>query len=208
MELINSIFVFFTDKTKKLTHKTIMILGVIIIIILLDNTLSFSYSLIIKDSTLSSKEKQILKNMRSNIIEHKTWKDNIYNFNFKLKEDNRVIVKNDIQTDTNERNYLIHFITSSWLFMIIMFIMPFFGLLKKEDSLLSTFVIILTIELIFFGLSWILAQVFSYIPVINNNPNINYLINSILHLLIFTLVGILINKIEKNRLRDYVKNEN
>ncbi|MDY3362396.1 hypothetical protein PG623_00130 [Riemerella anatipestifer] len=218
-ELINTIFIFFTDKTKKITHKTFLILTVIIGLIFLDNTLSFTFTFnnknkleqveklnsILKDSTLSKQEIAKLGLLRTNIIEHKTWKDNIYekllSLDFKSTEDgNKPIVKNDKHKVSIERNYWLHFISSSWIFTILMIIMPFIGLFSEKNGSISAFiVVILMIEPLFFGMSWLFAKLFSYIPIIDNNPVWNYLLNTLLHLFIFMIIGFLINRNEKKK---------
>lgn len=195
-----------------------MILFSLLIIIIIDNTLSFTYSYnnsskieqieklnsIVSHTTLSNTEIYNLKTLRTNIINHKTWKDQLYNkiiaIDFKSKDGNNPVVKDDKPQPKVERNYWIHFVTSSWLFTFIMIIIPFIGLFDKKTPFLSTFIaVVFLIEPIFYGLSWLFAKGFSFIPVIDNNPNINYVINAILHLIIFLLIGLIIKKFEKKK---------
>ncbi len=214
MELVNSVFNFFTDRTKKLSHKTITIFIVVAVLIVMDNTLSFTshynnirkieevekLNLIVIDSTLSKEEVIRLKELRNNIINHKTWKDKLYDkiitIDFKTKDnDNVSVVKNDIPKTTNERSYWVHFVTSSWILIMIMIIMPFAVFFDKKSSSLSSFLAIIFVIVPFFcGLSWVFAKAFSLIPVINNNPTYNYVLNAVIHLFIFLLIGFLSNK--------------
>lgn len=217
MELVNSIFNFFTDRTKKFSHKTITIFIVVVLLIVIDNSLSFTYhynntrkieeieklNFIVIDSTLLKEEVLQLKELRSNIINHKTWKDRIYDkiitIDFKTKDNNDVsIVKNDASKATSERDYWIHFISSSWILIILMIIMPLTIFFDKSSFSLTSFLsIIFVVEPFFYGLSWTFAKAFSLIPIINNNPIYNYVLNSIIHLLVFLLIGFMSNKNKK-----------
>ncbi|UOU98401.1 hypothetical protein MUU74_00165 [Chryseobacterium daecheongense] len=228
MELLNTIFIFFTDRTKKLSHKSIMILFTLVLVILIDNSLSFSYNYnntskleqieklnsIIIDSTLSKTEKNKLITLRNNIINHETWKDKLYNklisIDFKVKDENKIIVKNDTPQNSKERNYWIHFITSSWILMILIILMPLFAIFDKQNSSTALiFTIIFIFEPLLYIFSWCFAKLFSLIPVLYNNPFINYAVNFILHTIILLLIGFLINyhtskkeKEEKKRLEE------
>lgn len=193
-----------------------MFLFSLFVIIFIDNVLSFTFSYnnsnkidqieklnsIVADTTLSSIEIKKLKSLRTNIIEHKTWKDQLYtkliSIDFKSKDGDIPIVKNDKQELKKERSYWIHFLSSSWIFCIIMVIMPFIGLFDKKSPFLPTFIaIVFLIEPIFYGLSWLFAKGFSFIPVIDNNPNLNYILNAVLHLIIILMIGFIITKTEK-----------
>lgn len=194
-----------------------MILFSLIILVIIDNTLSFTYNynnsrkieqieklnIVVIDTTLSNVEVNDLKKLRTNIINHKTWKDQIYNkliaIDFRSKDTNTTVVKNDTDLPKKERNYWIHFVSSSWLFVIVMIITPFIGLFDKKTSFSSSLIAIIFIIPIFYGLSWIFAKAFSFIPVIDNSPSINYILNSILHLLIFLFIGYIIKKTEKKK---------
>lgn len=218
MELINSIFVYFTDKTKKFSHKTVIILFSLMLLVVVDNTLSFTYNynttnkidqiqklnMIVSDTTLANSEIDDLKVLRNDILNHKTWKDQLYNkivaIDFKSKDGNKPVVKSDIPKMVNERNYWYHFISSSWILFIIMVIIPFVGIFDKKTSFGSTIMaLIFFIAPIFYGFSWLFAKLFSFIPVISNNPNINYIVNAILHLLSFLLIGFLAKKFDKKK---------
>lgn len=215
-ELINTIFIFFTDKTKKLSHKTIMIFFSLILLIFLDNTFSFSYyynnaskveqieklNNIVLDSTLTVSEIKQLKILRHNIIKHNTWKDQIYNkiisFDFRVNDNNKIIVKNDKRNNIKERNYWIHFISSSWFFCIMMLIIPIAAIFDKKNSSLSLiFAIIFIFEPLLYLFSWFFAKLFSFIPIIDNTPYYNYAINGLLHIIILLILGFFINKYAK-----------
>src|SRR5690606_11730642 len=91
------------------------------------------------------------------------------------------------------------FISSSWLLTLSILIIPFMALFDKKSSFItSSITILLFIAPILYGLSWIFAKLFLLIPVINNDPNINYTINSILHFIIIFIIGKIMNTKKKN----------
>jgi hypothetical protein len=223
MDLFDSIFKFFTDSNKKFSHKTILVLFSIFIIIVLDNVLSFSYyynnekkisqiesiNNIVKDSSITIKEKNSLIFLRNNIISHKTWKDNIWDFftTIEFKDDLKSSTevnnssKKDIEIkkiNNTVRNYYIHFITSSWIFLLVILIFSIVGFSDKNTSFLTALMIILFFITPFsLFLGWIFAKIFSFIPIIQNNPIYNYILNFVLSFVIILIFGFLINRIKK-----------
>lgn len=222
MELLNSIFHFFTDKTKKLPHKVILCLLALVFIALLDNFLSFSFSYnngnkieqieginkILSDTTLTKSEKNKLLILRKNIVNHSTWKDKTYDFltSIEFKNDvkantKKTVVKPNVivseqqiekinKTQSKTRNYFWHFVSSSWPFLLLMIVFPIVGFFDKKTPFWQAIGIVIIIEPFFYGFSWIYAKVFSFIPIIFNDPFYNYILNTILCLLsifVFTL---------------------
>lgn len=224
MELFNSIFQFFTDNSKKISHKTILVLFSIFTILILDNFLSFTYyynnekkitqiesiNKVIKDTTITTKERKMLFSLRDKIISHKTWKDNIWDFctaidfknDIKLSPNINENKKNNDFKNFNkvERNYYIHYISSSWFFLLVILIVTFVGFSDKNTSFLTALMIILFFVIpLFLFLGWIFAKIFSFIPIILDNPVYNYILNFILSLLLIILFGFLIDRINKKR---------
>lgn len=209
MEFLNSIFHFFTDRTRRLSSKAIISIIVFVLIILIDNTLSFSYyyntekkieqvsniNKILGDTTLSKPAKKELLKLREDIINRKTWKDKTWdlvsNMNF-TKDNNSIVNQTSEQTEekVDERSYLWHFISSSWLILILLVAFPFIGIFDKKTPLGQAIGILLILEPTLYGLAWILAKIFSFIPIIFNNPTFNYILNAILCVGIFALFGI------------------
>lgn len=198
MEVINSLFNLFTDKTKALSFKAIISFFVLVLIIFIDNTLSFSYyyntqnkieqigklNKMIADDALDVDEKTELVNLRRQIIERRTWKDKTWDFITKIefKSNQGIVVNNgEINSDLGlERSYLIHFITSSWtwlILMIVVFVMAFVG---KYISILERLFTVLFFELILSGCAFIFTKAFSYIPIIFGSPTYNYVLNALL----------------------------
>lgn len=203
MELINSILHFLTDKTKKLPHKVILCLVALIFIVVIDNFLSFTFSYnnsnkieqiqginkILSDTTLTKYEKEKLLTLRQNIVNHNTWKDKAYNFlnNFKFNEkiegEKKITIpeiKTDDKTKAIERDYYWHFVSSSWIFIFLMVILPFIMFFDKQSSFWQVVGIIIIVEPILYCICWLYGKVFSYIPVIDENPLYNYILNALL----------------------------
>jgi len=211
LELLNSIFHFFTDKTKGLSHKAILILTSIILVVIIDNTLSFSYyyntqnkieqinglNKILSDSTLSKLEKEKLKSLRNNLIVRSTWKDKTWKliseieFKNEKNENSEKPIKKEPEI---KRSYFWHFVSSGWIFILIALIMPFIGLRDKNTSLASAIGILLLIIPIFLGIAWVYAKVFSFIPIIFGNPIYNYILNAVVSFLSLMILGLFQNK--------------
>jgi hypothetical protein len=205
----SSIIHFLTDKTRNLSSKALFIVFGIILLIFLDNTFSFSYYYNtsqkitqineinegLKDSTFSVIDKKKLIKMRTDIIEHKTLKDRVYdyltNLNFETPEEEVTKTIETIKLET-KRNSRIHFITSSWWiilsFGIFAIAIPFILLSQRKDifNILLGFVFI---EGFAYLIALLLSKVFSFIPLIYNNPVYNYILNVILSgIILFTLL--------------------
>ncbi len=209
MEFLNTFFHFFTDKTRRLSSKAIISIIVVALIILIDNTLSFSYyyntenkieqvssiNKVLTDSTLNKTEKNQLLKLRQQIINRKTWKDKTWdlvsNMNFSTENttnENHTVEK--VENEITERSYLWHFISSSWLILILLIAFPFVGIFDKKTPFAQAIGILLILEPFLYGIAWIFAKVFSFIPVILNNPIYNYVLNAILCIGVFALFGI------------------
>ena len=210
MDFLNSIFHFFTDKTRRLSSKAITTIIVVALIILIDNTLSFSYyyntknkieqvssvNKLLTDTTLTKTEKKKLLNIRRDIIDRKTWKDKTWDFisNMDFRSENSLTenpTENEIKIPIEtKKSYLWHFISSSWLIVILMLAFPFVGIFDKKTPFGQAIGILIILEPLLYGMAWILAKLFSFIPIILNNPTLNYILNAILCLGVFALFGI------------------
>ncbi|WP_218841546.1 hypothetical protein [Winogradskyella undariae] len=208
----SSIIHFLTDKTRNLSSKALFIVFGVLLLIVLDNTFSFSYyyntsqkvSQIkeinegLKDSTFSVSEKKKLLKLRNDIIEHKTLKDKTYdyltNLNFETPDEITTETVEKVELE-DKRNPRIHFITSAWWlvlsFGIIAIVLPFVLLTERKDFFTTL------LGFAFMGgfaylIALLLSKTFSFIPLIDNNPIYNYILNVILSgivLLILLLIG-------------------
>lgn len=198
------IFQTITDRSIKLSQRVSYLLLIIVVLFFIDNTLSFSYyynvnqkinnlneiNKLLEKINFSTDETNELKKLRTQILQHVTVKDRVYNcltdFNFESDTEN----KNE--PNNSKRNNLIHFITSSLgiiLFLLLIFINAFKDAINKKETWLITitgslFLIALS-SVFMFGLS----KVFSFIPLIRDTPTLNYVLNGILSvaIVVFTI---------------------
>jgi hypothetical protein len=211
----SSIIHFLTDKTRNLSSKALFIVFGVILLVFLDNTFSFSYyyntsqkitqineiNKGIKDSTFSVLEKKKLIKLRTDIIEHKTLKDKAYdyltNLNFEISEEESTKTIESVKLEA-KRNSKIHFITSSWWiilsFGIFAIAIPFILLTQRKD-VFNTLLGFIFIEGFAYLIALLLSKVFSFIPLIDNNPIYNYILNVVLSgIILFVLVLVGKNK--------------
>lgn len=226
MDLFNSIFYVFTDKSRNLPTKLTLGFSLLILVVVIDNILGFSYyynnsqrisqtkelTQLLQDTTLAEKEKKHLSRLRSEIIEHKTWKDHTTIFftsvyppsnkkppaveNTNVIEEPPIIdkasaVKPVTTKPTIDRSYTWHFISSSWVILVFMAFIPFIAFFDKTVSLSVGLTIIIIFEPILLGLAWLMAKGFSYIPVLFGDPIFNYVLNALLCTAILSLFGLL-----------------
>lgn len=205
----SSIIHFLTDKTRNLSSKALFVVFIMLLLIFLDNTFSFSYyyntsqkivqikgiNEILEDTTLSETEKNKLLEFKSEIFEHKTFKDIIYdyltNLNFEITESKSIeTIKSNSE---KKRNTTIHLLTSAWWILIplciLLVVLPFVLLIERKDTLetILGFVLICGFGYV---ISLLLSKALSFIPLMNNEPIYNYVLNFIVSgiLLIFIII--------------------
>ena len=197
MDFINSLFHYFTDRSRRVSRKAFLILFVFAFLVLIDNTLSFSYnynnqkkielvdgiSKVLNDSTISEVERAEFVRLRKEIIFKKTWKDKtwdwITHFEFKENTDLGEVHIEVNGTDAQDRSYYWHFFTSTWSVLVIMILLLFAGVFDKETSLGKTLVILLFVEALLFAVAIGLAKLLSLVPILFDSPVWNYVLNFI-----------------------------
>ncbi|WP_417238631.1 hypothetical protein [Bizionia sp.] len=210
----SSIIHFLTDKTRNLSSKAVFIVFALLLLVFLDNTFSFSYyyntsqkvtqirqiSEGLKDRTLSKSEKKKLLKLRTDILEHKTLKDITYDYLTNLNFETSDQIPTEIIETESKRNSTIHLLTSAWWILIPLGIvgiaLPFALLIERKDIFTTLF------GFVFLGgfgylISLLLSKALSFIPLINNNPIYNYVLNFILSgilLFFFIIIGKKSNK--------------
>lgn len=202
-ELINGLIHFFTDKGKGLSSKVITFIIVLFGIIVLDNVLNFStnfnnqykieqiekINLILIDTTLSKGEKNNLLHLRKEIAFHKTWKDKGYDAILSIDLSNKEYVKNPQKIPSDkpketlkitekkvESIYFWHFVSSSWLIILVMIAILFAAFADKKTPFAQSLGILIVAEPFFLFFCWVFAKAFSYLQFFNN-PNYNYITN-------------------------------
>lgn len=226
MDVFSTFLNFFVNKSNKLTHKAIVLLSSIIIIAILDNTLSFSTSYtnirkyeqiqainsILSDTTLSKSEKTILKQKRFYTLNYKTWKDKTYQFlqtiDFNFSKPNGNIPVGDpthpevkpVEKEINiQRNYWIHYVTSSWTVVICMIGFPILIFFTEKGDIKGLILGLPFFELFFYVIGWIFAKALSFIPIIQNNVNYNYALNVVIHTAIIIVLGSIAGRYQKRK---------
>ena len=94
-----------------------------------------------------------------------------------------------------QRDVFWHVLSSCWIFILFIFIMPFIPLFDKTSSL--TFGPVLIMELIMVGLCGLYSFLLALIPIFDN-PVWNYIINILSFPLIILLIGSISNKNKQN----------
>ncbi|SIT94040.1 hypothetical protein [Pontibacter indicus] len=226
MDLFNSIFHYFTDRTRKLPAKIILVLLLGAIVLLADNLLSFSYyynnarkieqakalSEILQDTSLTKHEKAELFTLRRNIIKHATWKDYTWAFFSNIHFSNskkQILDETSPNASIATRSYFWHFISSSWLIVFAIIAVPFAAYFDKTVSLGLGLTILIVFEPTLLGLAWLLAKTFSYIPIILGNSSYNYLLNALLCGILFIVPAqVWIYYERKKKIRELLKTLN
>ena len=210
MDLLNSLFQFFTDKTKGLSHKAMLVILSVALLVLLDNTFSFSYYFntkskieqvsgineILSDTTLSNQERSELEKFRHNIIFRSTWKDQAWKFasqiEFNSFANDTTAIKE--KASTQERSYFWHFVSSGWVFIVFMIVMPFVAFTNKTTKLSSAIGMLIILEPMFYLMAWIFAKILSFIPLLFHDPFYNYVFNFFLSFSIVLILSFTSNK--------------
>jgi hypothetical protein len=210
----SSILHFLTDKSRKISTKAIVIVLSLLLLAIIDNTFSFSYfyntsnkvnqlqkiSEILKDKTLDKTENEKILLLRKDILTHQTYKDKIYNYLTNLDFDTTEKIDEAESNQIGQRNEYIHLLTSAWWLLLpiglLILLYPYI-IISERKQILNT-----TIGLIFLtGLSYLvsllLSKIFSFIPLIDNNPIYNYILNFILSGLILLIITLMGNKVKK-----------
>lgn len=179
-----------TDRSKKLSHRATYFIFIVLTIVVIDNTLSFSYyynsekkisqvselSKIIEKNNLEQKELNELVVIRNNLIHHQTIKDKLFDYLTELNFE----ATDSVKFEKTTRNETFHFLSTNWwiiLILILSFKNAVFDLISKKETLITTLVgmtfIVLTALIVMFGFS----KVLSFIPLIAGQPLFNYTVN-------------------------------
>lgn len=218
---ISSIVHFLTDNTRKLSSKAIFIIFALLLLLVLDNIFSFSFYYNtsqkvtqikeigegLKDTTLTDLEREMLLELRSDILKHRTLKDLTYDYLTNLNFESSGDKPSEVIELKEERNPTLHLLTSAWWVIVpfgILFIaLPFVLLTERKDigTTLLGFVFLGGIGYLF---SLLLSKVFSFIPLIDNNPIYNYILNFALSGIILLIIVLIVKKYKKKTITNTV----
>lgn len=217
-EFLFKIYKDITDSEKTFIKKFYIYFLIAFSLYVTDNLIGFSYyqsvsnklektkeiNLILKDSSILSKDEFTkLKLLRSDIINRRTLKDNVYSFfsNISFISNKNPIIAKPIETKPIiERDFNIHFFSSSSSILLLMIGFLFAGLADKSSSLPARIGIIIVIELFLYPFTYLFSKLMFLIPVLFEKPIINYILNVILSFGIPYLLYYIPSKIRKRNL--------
>ena len=207
MDVFSRFFDYLIDSSKKITYKAATTFAFITLLFLIDNTLGFSYyynisnkvnileklNITIKDSSLTMKDKSLLKDVRSNLINHQSLKDCIWNF---------FTTPNSILSE-NKSQYLFHYLSSTFFVLAMMIAVFFIGLkaffnsfsimsqIFKADPF-EILIKLIGVEVGLYLIALLESKVLSYLPLIFNNVIYNYIANILINIVLLIFVGVII----------------
>lgn len=220
-----------TSSTEKWTTKTATLTLIFFGLWFLNNTFDFTQSFrrnnrlqqleqigqLIKDTTLTKEQIDILIKERDLVFERRTTLDKVYSFldslpntNFikrKTESKPNIIAADSISDSTNsikkadnnidiiEKHYWLHFVFSNFILLIVMLAVPFSISWDKGFKVVIGTIFILGI---LFLIGLFTAWVLDFIPVIANRPWINYTLDFIIQFLFWLGLGLLAQK-QKNQ---------
>lgn len=214
--MFEAIIEFLVNKQIKFTHKSITIILIIIGVLMVDNIIGFSHyynseakltqfeliSNLKKDTNLSIESKQSINEIEESISQRKSIKDKIYLFvsSIKLTKDTNTN-KANVYEDTVPRNNLLLFVLSSWLLIIMTFLVLPIALIaapKSQDYKTRDFFYSIITGLILFGIfAFSTYFLVGLIPMIGDSWIINYIIAFIFQPTIIGIICIIYYKLRK-----------
>jgi hypothetical protein len=202
IESIKNIIELFLDKSKHWTLKAGVFISVIGMLFILDITFDLSYDNFLTNKLENIEKIQIIKkNYEADslkLIKIKVLEDQILN----KKHYSELIFKNldsslntlkatlgSSDTTVNKsRSYFLMLLSSNFFFLLIIVILifsPFFDKdFKTLKSITSWFASLTSFSSIIFATTWLTFR----IPIINNDPNLNYFLNFCLHIFLVILL--------------------
>ena len=215
IEGIKNIVELFLDKSKHWTLRAGIFISVIGVLFILDFTLDLSYNYYVSRKLENLEKIQILKKdytadslklkkilfLEEKIISKKHYSEFIFpDFSFSSFK-NSTIAKTIDQNPTkivtpknktnkpNIRSYFWMLLSSNYLFVIVFVVMIFLPLTGKEQRTLKSisgwFAGLVVFSLIIIFVTWISFR----IPLINNEPIYNYILNFLIHTIFIMLIA-------------------
>ena len=215
IEGIKNIVELFLDKSKHWTLRAGIFISVIGVLFILDFTLDLSYNYYVSRKLENLEKIQILKKdytadslklkkilfLEEKIISKKHYSEFIFpDFSFSSFKNSTIaktidqnptkIVTPKIKTNKkNIRSYFWMLLSSNYLFVIVFVVMIFLPLTGKEQRTLKSisgwFAGLVVFSLIIIFVTWISFR----IPLINNEPIYNYILNFLIHTIFIMLIA-------------------
>lgn len=213
MNFIDSIVGFLTDTQRKLSHRLVFAIACMVTLFVIDDIFGFSYfyttnhkieqvamiDKIIKDSLLDQTARQYLTKLKSQTIQREgiirkslafisfpnilsTRVDTVY---VTIHEDKKIYLTSK-KSEEPEKNKYWHYISANIYWLLFILIIPFavFSSYKQKSfgsTLLGSIVVIILILIVMQFWSWL----FNLIPLINDKPLWNYLVNLLINTIVF-----------------------
>lgn len=189
MDFINNLTSYLIDKDTRFLKKVLFVIFITLGLLILDNVLSFSYyfnvsrkteqlskiNKLIKDESLSDVEIAKIEYLRTDLLDHKYLyeKDYVQMFSIPFKDG---------------RNPWFHFVSVNVFLLLVMFILPLIILVEKDNNLDTILIIVFIVEPFLLLCCWVIATIFSKIPLLGN-PWWNYGLNFISSLIFIGFVN-------------------
>ena len=104
------------------------------------------------------------------------------------------------KSDTNERSRLWMFISSNVFFIILFIFIFFIPLISKNQPLLNNLLGVSALAVILSGIMLVVYWISYLIPLILNNPTLNYILNFIIHtFFIFLSISLIVKASKKSK---------
>ncbi len=212
--IFEKIVAFYTDRTKKMSVKAGIAIIILIIIFFINDFSGFTYyyninqkisnveqiNNVLSKNNLDYKTKQKLLNVQNEILNRKNVFEKTYDFisNVSFEVPFQKNENTEIKQVDNSTNEIWHFVSSSWLLMILMLGFLIAVFMDKQSTLVQGIPVLFFIEIFLFLLCSAFAYVFEFIPIINRDYMfINYFINFILHFLVLYCIYLSVKKMTK-----------
>lgn len=221
MDFLNSIFNFFSNAKNSISRKAFWAIFIVFAIFFLDNSLSFSFYInnqykldqiekineIIRDSSFTREDELFLFNLREEIIYRETWKESTENFlsDFEFEKNENLSTVETSEKPEKNRDYFWHFISSSWLFLLLIIIFPFALFKSTKTNFLNTLLGLLVFEGILYLFAWLAAKLLSYLPIMFNDPIYNYIFNAIVPYIILVTSYYISKPVKTNKTNPSVR---
>lgn len=229
VEIYTHIIKIITDSTQRWTKRSAAVIVILFTLWLLNDTFDFVNSFrtnnrlqqletigqLLKDTTLTKEQADILITERQRIFGHRTVVDNVYSFLDSLpnpislikrsttqKPDTTIVtskksLNNDDSVPMPTKNYWLNFISSNAFLLVVLLFVPFNIKFQKT----GLWVIMVANAFVFgvlFLLCTFIAYLFDLIPVIAGMPWVNYILNFSVQLFFWMIIGFALSKKAKH----------
>ncbi len=197
MQFLSEIFKYFTEDSNRLLNKLIVFVLVLATIFTLDLYFGFSHnyqlsnklsrleqvSNLLDNQQIGKSDRAKLLKIKRSILERQPLQTRLQNY----------FIEFDFFDEGDRRNFWFHLVSSSYIFLLTMLVLPFLWFLDKNrsasnDGINTLLIVILIFEPILFFIAIIWASFLSLIPLLNGWVGYNYWLNFGLSLLFIYIV--------------------